>query len=166
MTTRIPYIRWCGAVRCGGASSLHKKVDRLVAGQSRVLTPSISVAVTKPLHFQSDVQQRRFFTSPAVNNYTKLLSDDLVVRSFSSTAGDVATSKRDDTNQVCIRYALMAASIHFSLFVSPLIAKPLFVLTANHFNRRIWRYHISTRTLNSNAYRCNLPKRQRSICRY
>ena len=114
MTTRIPYIRWCGAVRCGGASSLHKRVDRLVVGQSRVLTQSISVAVTEPLHFQSDVQQRRFFASPAMNNYKKLLSDDLVVLSFSSAAGDVATSKRDDTNQVCIRYALMAASIYFS----------------------------------------------------
>ncbi len=79
------------------SSSSSKKVDRLLVGQSRALTPSMtSVAVTKPLHFQSDVQQRRFFASP-VSNYEGILVDDLAVRSFSS---DAVVSDRDGTNQV------------------------------------------------------------------
>lgn len=112
MTTRIPCIRWPGAVRCAASlqSNGSKKVDRLVVGQSRVLTPSTSVAVTKPLHFQNDVQQRRFFVSP-VGNYTGILLNDLAVRSFSS---DTAMSNRDDNaNQVSTRHAQMAAPIRF-----------------------------------------------------
>lgn len=85
-------------MRCGTSlqSSGGKKVDRLVVGQSRVLTPFTSVAVTKPLHFQNDVQQRRFFASP-VSNYTGMQLDYLAMRSFSS---DAAGLNRDDMNQV------------------------------------------------------------------
>lgn len=102
-------------------SSSSKNAGRLVVGQSRVLTPSISVAATEPLHFQHDVQQRRFFASPVSNNYTRILFEDSAIRSFSTTAEDAATSKGDDTNQVCRRHALMmAASINISLFISPL----------------------------------------------
>lgn len=139
MTTRIPCIRWPGAVRrCATLqSSSSKDADRLVVGQSRLLTLSISVAVTKPLHFQSsDVQHRRFCASPSLNNSTKILLDDLVViRSFSSSAADAATSNRDETNQVCIRYALVAA-IHFS-FIYLIIAKISLSSphTANYFTR-------------------------------
>jgi hypothetical protein len=121
MTTRIPCIRWPGAVRYASTlqSSSSKKLDRLVVGQSRVLTPSISVAVVeKPLHFQSEVQQRRYFAPPIVNNYAKILSDDLLVAHFSSRTGGAATSKRDDTNQVCISCALMAVIIHYSFLQS------------------------------------------------
>ena len=123
MTTRIPSIRWPGAVKYGASMqrrSCSKKADRILVGQCRVLTPSISVAVTTPLHFQSDVQQRRYFAYPPVSNiHTRIAFDNLTVRSFSSTDGDAATSKRDDTNQVCRRHALMmAASIHFSYHLS------------------------------------------------
>lgn len=129
MTTRIPYIRWPGAVRCAASlqSSGSKKVDRLIVGQSRVSTPSISsVAVTKPLHFQNDVQHRRFFAS-TVSNYKGILLDDLAVRSFSS---DADTSDIDDNaNHVSTRHTLIAA-LHSFLFHLT-IAYP----TANYFTR-------------------------------
>ena len=136
MTTRIPFIRWSGTGKYGGSlqSRSRKKTGRLL-GQSRVSTPSISVAVTTPLHFQSDVQQRRYFAYPPVsNNHTRIAFDNnLAVRSFSSTDGDAATSKTDDTNQVCIRHALvMAASIHYFSFHLTIAKYPS---TANHFTR-------------------------------
>lgn len=106
MTTRIPFIRLPRTAQHGGSiqSRSRNKADRLL-GQGRVSTPSISVAATVPLHFQSDFQQRRFSAiSGPSNSSLKRFDDDLLVRPFSATSGDATSPMRDDTNQVCFGF--------------------------------------------------------------